>query len=538
MRAFGDLFADIDKTTSLNDKVEALAAYFRVAPAADAAWAVALLSGRRPKKPMSSREISDGVCRFLGIEPWVLEESYALVGDLGETVSLLIDTLRAEAPAGGDDAPLHVWMEERLPALARMDAEERYAALAGWWRSLSMREIFVLQKLIGGSFRVGASESLVVKAVAQAKDLPVAVVTERVTGKWTPDAAFYQRLTAPAEAGVAGGSAQPYPFALAHPMDSEPDTLGPLEDWLAEWKWDGIRAQIVKRAGEVHVWSRGEDLVTPSFPELAGAAAHLPDGTVVDGEILAFAADGDAPLPFAALQKRLGRKKVSAAVAAATPVRFLAYDMLELDGADWREKPLADRRVALAALMAAAPAILGLSPAVEAGSWEELRTMRAGSRERSVEGLMLKRRTSAYRSGRRKGDWWKWKVDPLAVDAVLIYAQAGSGRRANLFTDYTFAVWDAEKLVPVAKAYSGLDQGEIAELDRWIRAHTKEKFGPVRSVEAEQVFELAFEGIAESGRHKAGVALRFPRITRWRKDKKPADADSLGTLRGMLNAPN
>ncbi len=536
MRAFSELFAALDRTTSLNDKLAALVAYLRAVGAADGAWAVALLSGRRPKKPVNRRIAQEALVEYLGIQPWVIDASYELVGDLGETCSLLIDTLRPVRATDVAHAPLAEWMETRLPAIAALeDDAAKKRRLIGWWEELSQGEIFLLQKLISGGFRVGVSESLVVKALAAVACVPVTVMTQRLTGKWAPTPEVFRGFLE-AEGGARRDVTQPYAFALAYPLDQAPAELGERAAWSAEWKWDGIRAQLVRREGACHVWSRGEDLVTAAFPEIAIAAvAAFPDDTVVDGEILAF--ENELPLPFAALQKRLGRKKVTAAVQAATPLRFLAYDLLELGGIDYRDEPFARRREALEGLVAGAVAPLGLSPLVLAATWEDLAAAREAARERGVEGLMLKKLDAPYRAGRKRGDWWKWKVEPLVVDAVLIYAQAGSGRRANLFTDYSFAVWRGSDLVPVAKAYSGLDAGEIAELDRWIRAHTKEKFGPVRSVEPHHVFELGFEGIQTSGRHKAGVALRFPRILRWRRDKTPAEADTLQTLEAMLRTP-
>ncbi len=537
MRKFSELYAHLDATTSLNEKVDLLAGYFRETPPADAAWTLAIFSGRRPKKPFTSTFLKTALLRYLQIDAWVLEECYALVGDQGETFSLLIDTLKPSHKGQDDDAPLVEWMEQRIPALAKASDEQRYDQLSQWWQQLSMREIFVLQKLMGGSLRVGASQSLVIKALAKATGLSIATITQRLTGQWTPSAAFFGQLVAPEGDPGAADPAQPYAFALAYPLDIDLPNLGLVHEWHAEWKWDGIRAQVVRREGQCHIWSRGEDLITNSFPEISGAALHdLPDGTVLDGELLAFR-EGK-PMPFGALQKRIGRKKITAAVQAAVPVHFIAYDLLELDALDLRSRTFAERRAGLMALLANVSPPLALSEHVLASDWQDLRDARIQARERGVEGLMLKRADSPYRAGRKRGDWWKWKVEPLVVDAVLLYAQAGSGRRANLFTDYTFAVWNTDQqLVPVAKAYSGLNQQEILELDRWIRAHTKEKFGPVRSLIAEHVFEIGFEGIQESGRHKSGVALRFPRILRWRKDKRSGDADSLITLRAMLHDP-
>lgn len=536
MKAFVALFNELDRTTSLNEKQAALTHYFQSVPAADGAWTVALLSGRRPKKPMSSREIKDAVLDYLKAPEWMLTESYEAVGDLGETIALLIDTLRIEPPREDDNVALAVWLEERLPSLKMLDERARRDQLQSWWAGMKARDIFVLQKLIGGGFRVGASETIVIKALAAAAQLPIAVITQRLTGKWVPNAAFYQALLASADDHTLHDPAQPFPFALAYPLDAEPETLGERSEWGAEWKWDGIRAQIVRRGGDCHIWSRGEELITGAFPEIKQAAMlMLEEGTVLDGELLVF--DGDKPATFGALQKRLGRKKVSPATMAAAPVRFLAYDILEREGEDLRSLPFGERRDALEKVVEQCDLPLGFSPLVRADDWGGLKAEREEARARGVEGLMLKNLSAPYRSGRRKGDWWKWKVEPYAIDAVLLYAQAGSGRRANLFTDYSFAVWDQGRLVPIAKAYSGLDQQEIAELDKWIRGHTQEKFGPVRSVEPVHVFELGFEGIQESKRHKAGVALRFPRILRWRRDKPANEADDLDSLKALLHAP-
>jgi DNA ligase-1 len=297
----------------------------------------------------------------------------------------------------------------------------------------------------------------------------------------------------------------------------------------------------VKRASNVHLWSRGEELITHRFPEIAAAATRLPDGTVLDGEVLAFR--DERPMPFAALQQRIGRQKQVAQLVRAVPVVFMTYDLLEQNGADVRTVPQGERRARLQALLvgdapdARQPAgVLRISPTVCAQTWEELAIQRSDARARGVEGLMLKRLTSAYGVGRRRGDWWKWKIDPFTIDAVLIYAQPGSGKRASLLTDYTFGVWDGGRLVPIAKAYSGLSNDEIAEMDRWIRRHTLERFGPVRHVEPVHVFELGFEAIARSSRHQSGIAVRFPRMLRWRKDKKAADADTLDSVRDLLAA--
>jgi DNA ligase-1 len=363
------------------------------------------------------------------------------------------------------------------------------------------------------------------------------VILQRLTGPWQPSPDAWRRLVAADTADE--DRSRPYPFFLASPLDHAADAatvaaqLGEREQWLVEWKWDGIRAQLVRRDSP-ELWSRGEELVTGRFPEIALAAAFLPAGTVLDGELLAWNDAG--VMPFAALQRRLGRKRLPAPLLAEVPVVFLAYDLLEDAGADRRGDALDARRADLERRLEGAPAALRLSPRVQAQDWPALERLRGESRARGVEGFMLKRRDSAYGAGRQRGAWWKWKIAPWTVDAVLVYAQPGHGRRASLYTDYTFAVSRDDELVPVAKAYSGLEDAEITELDRWIRRHTVERFGPVRSVEAAQVFELAFEGIAASSRHKSGLALRFPRIARWRRDLGPRDADRLASLEAVLES--
>jgi DNA ligase-associated putative exonuclease len=301
-------------------------------------------------------------------------------------------------------------------------------------------------------------------------------------------------------------------------------------------RWDGIRAQLIRRAGRSFLWSRGEELLNGRFPEVEEAGALLPEGTVLDGELLPWV--DDAPLAFAQMQRRIGRKTLGRKILTEVPVVLVAFDLLEEGGEDLRDRPLVERRARLGALLAhtGLAGRLVLSPAVAWRDWPDIVAARARARETGAEGLMLKRSASVYGVGRRRGDWWKWKVDPLSVDAVLIYAQPGSGRRAGLFTDYTFGIWDGDRLVPFAKAYSGLTDDESRRVDAFVRRNTLEKFGPVRTVRPELVFELAFEGIQRSTRHKSGVAVRFPRMARWRTDKRPEDADTLETVRALIPA--
>lgn len=530
MRDFAELYDEIDTTTSTNLKVDAMTRYFRTAPPADAAWAAYILSGRRLKRFIGPALLWRWLIDASGLPEWLVSESYSAVGDIAEAIALLMET--AEATKVGTDVPLADWIEQRLLPLREAEEAQQREAIITWWRTLPYRECFLLNKLLTGELRVGVSELLVTRALAEVFEMPRTEVARRLMGEWRPSAAFWQALRS-GEAPIQDASA-PYPFYLASPLEADVQTLGAREDWQIEWKWDGIRGQLIRRAGQCFIWSRGEDVVTERFPEVVEAALDwLPDGVVLDGELVAWR-EGSVQ-PFAQLQQRIGRKKLTAAILESVPVHFVAYDLLEDDHADVRGKPLQERRARLEALLDGAPEVLAVSPLVRAASWDELAKLREQSRARSVEGLMLKQKASPYGTGRQRGAWWKWKIDPYSFDAVMLYAQPGHGRRSNLYTDYTFGVWNNGELVPVAKAYSGLSNEEIVELDRWIRSHTLEKFGPVRAVEPSQVFELAYEGIAASSRHKSGIALRFPRILRWRTDKPAQEADTLLNLQAVLD---
>jgi len=538
---FARLFDAIDRTTSTNAKVAAMAEYFASVPAADGAWAVYFLTGRRLKRLASYIAIRDWTLAATGFEEWMLQECYAVVGDGAETTALMLDQLPT-APA--EELSLSRWVEERILPLRQLDPAGQQAQVTGWFRSLDRLQRFILLKLLTGELRVGVSQTLVVRALSAAAGLPPTTIAARLMGEWQPSAEWFASVLSHEQ--TSEDHSRPYPFFLASPLEADVTTLGHPSDWLIEWKWDGIRAQLVKRGGAVHLWSRGEELVTHRFPEIAAAATRLPDGTVLDGEVLAF--HDDRPLPFSALQRRIGRQKQVAQLVRTVPVVFMAYDILEQGGEDVRPVTQDERRARLVALLLpeAAPGdgpgrtsagVLRVSAVVRDDSWEKLAALRREARARGVEGLMLKRRTSPYGVGRRRGDWWKWKIDPFTIDAVLIYAQPGSGKRASLLTDYTFGVWDGERLVPIAKAYSGLTNEEISELDRWIRRNTRERFGPVRHVDPVHVFELGFEAIARSSRHQSGIAVRFPRMLRWRKDKSASEADTLDSVRALLEGP-
>jgi DNA ligase-1 len=541
MQRFGQLFAELDATTKTHAKVAALASYFRQANPHDAAWALSVLLGRRLIRAVSSTRLRQWAGEVSGYPPWLLAECHEAVGDLSETLALIVPS-KAQQPS---HEPLHQVIEQRiLPLEAMTEPQQRVAVIAAW-EVLDQRQRFLFHKLVSQSFRVGVSALLVTRALAEVAGVDPAVMAHRLTRAWKPTAADYQRLLSSDTGDTAKDPAQPYPFYLASPLDAPADTLGPIAAWQVEWKWDGIRVQILHRTATTqHItpnitlaWSRGEELITDSFPEAQAVAQMLPPGTVIDGELLAW--QHDQPLPFTSLQRRLGRKHVTPMLFADPPVIVMAYDLLEHAGQDIRPLPLAERRLRLqrlvAAVAAADPSIpLQLSPSVPATEWPQLADSLAEARQRGVEGLMLKRQDSAYRVGRVRGDWWKWKVEPYTLDMVLVAAQQGSGRRAGLYTDYTFALWKDGELLPVAKAYSGLSQNEIAEVDRFIRKHTTGRHGPVRTVQPLLVFELAFEVVQESKRHKAGISVRFPRILRLRPDKKIEECDQVESLNRLI----
>ena len=525
MKRFAALFTVIDQTTRTSEKVAALADYFSRAPDADKLWTIAIFSGRRPKRAVTTTRLRDWAAEAAGIPLWLFEDAYAVVGDLAETIALVLPPAQ-----GASDDDLSHWIKF-LRDLADSDDEARKVAVLSAWDRLDTTERLVFNKLLTGGFRMGVSQKLMTRALAQATGQDEAELAHRLMGDWSPDTTSFTSLIEAEDA--AADLSRPYPFCLAYGIE-DLATLGPANDWLAEWKWDGIRAQVIARGGALHIWSRGEELMTDRFPELARLALDLPDGTVLDGELVAW--DGTAPLPFAALQKRITRKTVPKKLLAEAPVILLAYDLLEADGADLRATPLSHRRALLDAMLAGMPgdAPVQPSPVIMAEDWDRLSAIRAEARERKAEGLMIKRLSSPYHVGRKRGDWWKWKLDPLTIDAVMIYAQAGHGRRANLFTDFTFAVWQGNELVPFTKAYSGLTDAEFGQITQWVRRNTLQRFGPVRQVTPHHVFEIAFEGIQESPRHKSGIALRFPRMLRWRQDKTVDQADTLDHLKALL----
>jgi DNA ligase-1 len=537
MKRAAQLFDALDATTSTNAKVDALAAYFHEATDTDKLWTIALLSGRRPKRPVTSTQLRQWAAEISDIPDWLFEASYHVVGDFAETVTHIA---KLERPI---TKSLSEWVHY-VEDLKHQDEAEKARRVKAAWAGLEGMELFVFNKIITGGFRIGVSQKILVKGLSKATGTEEDAIAHRLMGDWSPHTTSFRDLLF--SENTADQASRPYPFYLAYGIEGaegraagagleELLPLGDPQEWQAEHKWDGIRGQVIMRGGEHFVWSRGEELVTDKYPEFQALRAALPHGTVLDGEILAWK-DG-APLPFSEMQKRIGRKTVGRKILSDVPVVFMAYDIMEFEGRDIRQQPMKERRRILEQMLAAAalPSLL-LSPTLAFSTWEEIVDHREHARSTSIEGLMLKRRSSTYEVGRKRGDWWKWKVDPLSIDAVLTFSMQGHGRRADLYTDHTFGLWQDGQLVTFAKAYSGLTDAEMKEVDTFVKKNTLERFGPVRQVEPQLVFEIAFEGISASSRHKSGVAVRFPRIVRWRRDKRPDEADTLEALKRLASA--
>lgn len=525
MKHFAQLISSLESTNKTNAKIDAIVNYLENAPDNDKLWFLALFTGKRPKRPVNTNYLKQWALEITGLPEWLFVESYSSVGDLGETLSLILP-----APENNIEKTLSEWMGELLELKDKTEEEKKHYVLESW-NGLDYTERFIFNKLIGGSFRIGVSKKLFINALSKYSEIEQNQLMHSIMGKWNFDEVNFQDLIE--GTNINPDNSKPYPFCLAYPLEKEIEDLGEISDWQFEYKWDGIRGQLIKRNNEIFIWSRGEELVTPQFPELKGTLQNIDGDFVIDGEILAV--KNNEVLNFNELQKRLNRKNITKKIMEEIPVQVFAYDMLEFNGEDLREKPLSERRKMLEDLFIQNQITqISLSQIIEAKNYDELKEIREKSREINSEGLMLKHRDSPYHSGRKKGDWWKWKVDPLTIDAVLIYAQKGSGRRSSYYTDYTFAVKNGDKLVTIAKAYSGLTDKEIMEVSRFVTKNSIEKFGPVRTVKAELVFEIAFEGIGFSSRHKSGVALRFPRIVRWRRDKTVDEIDDLEEVKKLI----
>jgi len=529
LKEFAQLITSLDQSNKTNDKVDALKYYFLTANDKDKIWTLALFTHRKPKRTVNTALLKEWITEWTGIPSWLFQESYHVVGDLAETVALLLSKHNEDQVT--IDYPLTYYIEN-LISLRTKSVDEKKEQLQLLYEQLDVSERFVFTKLMTGGWRVGVSQNLITKALSEAFKIDKAIIAHRLMGDWSPQNQSFQGLIL--EENKNDLASRPYPFYLAHPIETGEIQAGLIpKEWQAEWKWDGIRGQIIKRNDEVFIWSRGEELVTEKFPELTNMALNIPNGTVLDGEITAY--KNDEPLSFGVLQTRIGRKNITKNLLNKAPVAFICYDLIESEAKDIRSETLEKRQIKLKKIISEAnhPLLL-LSETIDFSSWEELADIRKKSRSLKTEGLMLKKRDSAYESGRKRGNWWKWKIAPLTIDGVMIYAQKGHGRRADLYSDYTFAVWDQDQLIPFAKAYSGLTDAEMKKVDAFVKKNTKEKFGPVRTVKSELVFEIAFEGIRASNRHKSGISLRFPRIKRWRQDKPISEANKLTDLQELL----
>ncbi len=526
MKEFATLIHALESTNKILPKLDAIGHFLETASDEDKLWLLALFTGKKPKRAVGTTAMKMWALEITGLPEWLFVECYAAVGDLGETFALILPP-----PVKTVERPLSEWMQ-LIILLKDASEEEKKAFVIDAWKSLDVTERFIFNKLLGGSFRIGIASKTFINALAKHYQMDASEIAHSIMGKWEIPTVTFDELIKGRYINV--NNSKPFPFCLAYPLGSTPEELGEISRWQIEYKWDGIRGQIIRRNGEVFIWSRGEELVTGQFPELIDAIEKMNDDFVMDGEILACK-NGDV-LNFTELQKRLNRKTISKKLMEETPVVFFAYDLLEMEQQDIRLHPVSERRRRLEALLETeSPAAIFLSPVISADNWEEVAQIRTLARNVNSEGLMLKEKASVYHTGRKKGDWWKWKIDPLTIDAVLIYAQKGSGRRSGHYTDYTFAVKDGDQLVTIAKAYSGLTDKEIQEVSRFVNKNAVEKFGPVRTVKPELVFEIAFEGIGWSSRHKSGVALRFPRILRWRKDKTADEIDDLATIKKMIS---
>lgn len=527
LQLFAQLVTELSSSTKTNDKLQSLVHYFATAPDPDKVWVIALFSGRRPRRGVNLKLMRQWCIELAQIPDWLFTECHHTVGDFSETLALLLsktETLQHE------NQNLSYYLQ-KLISIEKEDETVKKNFIVESWQQMNAEEKFVFNKLITGAFRIGVSQKTIVNALAKVVNVSPSIIAHRITGNWDPLTTSFKELLS--ETVAVTDFSKPYPFYLAYAIDDSVENLGDPDLWQAEWKWDGIRGQVIKRNNELFVWSRGEELMTDKFPEYFILKDLLPDGIVLDGEIIP-AVDGK-PLPFAVLQTRIGRKNISKKQLQEAPISFFAYDLLEYNYEDWRQKPLIERRNKLEEILSPIQKkAIQISQVIDFNSWNDLGELRKKSRDKNSEGVMLKRKDSVYKVGRKRGDWWKWKIDPLTIDCVMVYAAKGSGRRSNLYTDYTFAVKDGNELITFTKAYSGLTDKEFAQIDYFVKRNSLEKFGPVRTVKPELVFEIAFEGIAASNRHKSGVALRFPRMNRWRKDKTVDEINTLDDLKEML----
>jgi DNA ligase-1 len=531
MRDFSQLLDDLVYTRSRNTKLELIGDYLKEVPDPDRGYGLAALTGT-----LDIPAVKHAAVRAIAeerVDPVLLYMSRDYVGDMAETVALLWPKPGGEPPEV-DDATIRISdVVERLQSASRMDAPH---VLASMLDHLDASGRFALLKLATGGLRVGISARLAKQALADAFGLQVEAVEEVWHGLRPPYSELFEWAEGRAGQPTARDVPVFRPFMLAHPLE---DAKVSLDDYAAEWKWDGIRVQLVHAGGETRLYSRTGDDISHSFPDIAGAF-HTQG--VLDGELLVRGSGqgvadlhGGAAASFNALQQRLGRKNVSQKMLSAYPAFVRLYDILFDGDEDLRQLRWEQRRKQLEAFARQLDGQrFDVSQLIEAGSFDELEELRSNARDASIEGIMLKRRDSPYVGGRRAGLWYKWKRDPLTADCVLMYAQRGSGKRSSFYSDYTFGCWSDEgELLPVGKAYFGFTDEELRWLDRWVRGHTIERFGPVREVEKALVLEVAFDSIHQSTRHKSGLAMRFPRISRIRTDKPANEADRVATLLAM-----
>jgi len=540
MKAFADLWATLEGQLSEARSAQILARYLQQTSAEDAAWAIYLLCGKKPKKLLSARELVEYFLQTSGTPGWLFWESDDVVGDVNETIALLNDTFMDETASQQNrnenshpqQNSLAFWMENQLNTLAEVAQSQRPAFLGNCWQKLGYREAFIINRILTGTWK----SNLPLKTIAQALSIvsgqePMTLM-HRLKADWLPNKVFYAKLIA--EDQPTFQTEQKFSFGEFKPLEeSSIESLGAVEDWWLAWQWEGLRVQCIRRADDCFLWSQNGELVTDRFPELHEMAQKLPEGTILEGVIVACS--GQAPLPLADLQPRLGGKSVNRKMMESCPVAFVATDLQLLANEDMRNLPAQQRKTRLAQLANDIGFPLVHFPRIEIDQWAHARKLLQEARQHHAEGLSLQRLNSPYPIQNQQADWWSWKVQPHTINAILLYAKMEmAGRSQKQTTEYTFAVWHEDQLVPVARTGIGLPPEEAELLDGWIRANTYERFGPVRSVEPFHVYEIAFDGITPSKRHKCGFVLREPRIINPRPHTPIEEASRLEDLHRLL----
>jgi len=527
MKAFAKLISNLEQTSKEAFKVTALAQYFSNATDEDKLWTLALFTGTRPKRVVDIKALKEFAEQVYTEGEWLFEASHQIVGDMAETIAYFLP----KAKRNGNHT-LSEWIS-MIRTIFNAERIDQRDAITKAWDTLRPEERFIFNKLITGGFRIDVSLKLLSKALAIVTGKDENLLAHKLNSDWHPDEVSFETLifTENPEAE----KSKPYPFHLAHTLESTVAELGDISNWQVERKWDGIRVQVIVRGNKISIWSRKGDILSSKVPELKPLAESMEDGTVLDGELICF--KNGKILPINNLRTRFGRRNNSKKQFEESPCVFMAYDILEFKGEDIRNKDLAERRKKLEKVILQyydEHKIILLSDIINNDNWESINSEREKSREHQVTGLVLKNKKSIYGSSRVEGDWWKWPVDPLFIDAILLYAQAGEGGSSKMYREYSFALWHGEDLVTFAKAKSGLEDKELKELTSFVKKNTKEKFGPVRSVAAVQIFRLAFDSITASKRHKSGILLKNPRLIEWLRDKNIEDGNNLDDLKKML----